>query len=435
VKGMSALLARPRLLNQAWPLWLVFGLFPLWWALGLAVAVWGTAFVLVAIYLAGRPTLRLPAGFGLWLLFLFWMGVSVSQIHDSNRLLAYIYRAASYAAATVLFMYVYNQSKNRLSTALVVRIMALYWCFVAVGGLIATVRPTLQFATPVQHLLPGSVTHNKLIYSLVHPSAAQPSRILGFLVGRPEMPFDFTNAWGANYALTFPFIVLSWRYCGPTWRTVTRGIALASVVPVVFSLDRGLWISLGLGLVYAAVRLALAGRGKSLLAFTAAGLALGALLAATPLAGVVVDRAHKGHSDAGRASLYTQAISITAQSPVFGYGAPQPSIAGPDEPSVGTHGQFWLVLVSQGVPGAVLFLSWYAYMFLRTGRRRDPLGLWCHIVVVIAVIQVPFYEQLPAPLSITMIAAALALRSTPRGVPVAAGTQAHRAPGRELVAA
>lgn len=425
MNAASTVLARPRLVSDAWPLWLVFGLFPLWWMLGLVVALWSTTFLLVAVYLAGRRGIRLPAGFGIWLLFLAWMGVSLSQIHDTNRLLAYVYRGGSYACATMLFIYVYNRRKDQLTGAVVVRLLALYWCYVAVGGLIATVRPNLQFATPMQHLLPHSITNNKLIYALVHPSAAQPSRILGFLVGRPEMPFDFTNAWGANYALTFPFLVLSWTYSGRRWRLVTQAIALASVVPVVLSLDRGLWISLGAGLVYAAIRLGLTGRGKTLVTFVSAAVVLGGIFLVTPLAGLVVSRAQHGHSDSGRASLYTQAIQLTALSPVFGYGAPQPSDAGPGKPSVGTHGQFWLVLVSQGVPGAVLFISWYAYMLLATGRRRDPLGLWCHIVIVIAMVQVPFYEQLPAPLSITMVAAALALSSAPRRSPVAAVSAAR----------
>lgn len=426
--ALSPALDRPRLLSNAWPLWFVFGLFPLWWALGTVVALWGATFILLAIYFAGRPGLRLPAGFLLWLLFLVWVGVSLSQIHDSNRLIAYLYRGGSYAAATMLFLYVYNQRKDRLPNGLVVRIMALYWCFVAVGGLIATVRPNLQFATPMSHVLPHSLTGSKQLAALFHPRAAQHSRILGFPVGRPVMPFAFTNGWGSNYALSFPFLVLSWRYCGRTWRLVTRGIAVASVAPVVFSLDRGLWISLGAGLLYGAGRLALAGRGKSLMATVFALLALGALLVVTPLGGLIISRAHHGHSDAGRARLYSQAVQITSQSPVFGYGAPQPSDAGPNKPSVGTHGQFWLVLVSQGVPGVALFLSWYAYMFLRTGRRRDPLGLWCHIVIVIAVVQLAFYEQLPAQLCITMVAAALALRSVPRRRPATIGAERELAP-------
>lgn len=421
--ALSPVMSRPRLVSPAWPLWLVFGLFPLWWALGLVVALWGTVCALVAVHFAGRRGLRLPLGFLLWLLFLTWMAVSLSQIHDVNRLIAYLYRGGNYLAATMLFVYIFNRSKEQLPTALILRILALYWCYIAVGGLIATVRPNLQFASPMAHLLPHSLTNTKQLYVLFHPRTAQLSHILGFPVGRPVMPFTFTNGWGANYALSFPFLVLSWRYCGAAWRWVTRVIAIASVAPVVFSLDRGLWISLSVGLLYAAVRLALQGRGKSLMLFFTGIFALGLLLVVTPLGALIIDRAHHGHSDAGRTALYTQAVQITSQSPVFGYGAPQPSNEGPDKPSVGTHGQFWLVLVSQGVPGVLLFLSWYVYIFLRTGMRRDSLGLWCHVIVVIALVQLPFYEQLPGPLCITMVAAAVALRGVLPRAPHAVSAQ------------
>lgn len=421
MRAVRTIVARPRMLSDAWPLYLVFVLFPLWWMLGFVLALWTTTAAAILVGFATHRGLRIPAGFGMWVLFLVWMVVSLSQISDSNRLLAWVYRGGSYACGTMLFLYLYNTRKDRVPTALVVRIMALYWCYVAVGGLIAMVKPTLQFSTPMQHLVPHSVLKDKLLYALVHPQAAQPSRILGFLVGRPQMPFDFTNAWGANYALTFPFLVLSWRFGGSTWKLVTRAIAVLSVFPVVFSLDRGLWLSLGLGLIYAALRMAAAGRAKSLMVFVSAAVFIGLVLVVTPLGALIIDRAHHGHSDAGRTALYTQSVQITAQSPIFGYGAPQPNVvAGPGKPSVGTHGQFWLVLVSQGVPGEVVFLGWYAYMFFTTFRRRDPVGLWCHVTIVIAILQLPFYEQLPAPLSITMVAAGLALRRGRRPLPTPA---------------
>lgn len=404
--------APPLTVRGSWPIWLVFGLYPLWWALGLVVALWAVAAVALAAHLGVRRGLRVPPGFALWALFLLWMGVSLFQIDSGERLLAYVYRGAAYACATLLFLYVYN--RRQLPSSVVVRLMALFWCYVAIGGVVAVLLPTFNFSTPVEYLLPNGLARNRLINSLVHPQAAQASRFLGFLVGRPVMPFSFTNGWGSAYALSFPFLVLSWRYGTARWRVTTQLLAAASVVPVVLSLNRGLWISLTLGLLYAAVRLLMTGRGRSLVLLLGAATVVGALLVFSPLGSLIVDRADNGHSDAGRAHLYSQALELTAQSPVLGYGAPQPSDRGPEEPSVGTHGQFWLVLVSQGVPGAVLFLSWFAYLLAQALRRRDPLSLWCGTVVVIAIIQIPLYEQLPAPLSITMVAAALILRQPAR---------------------
>jgi len=400
----------PRLLPLAWPVWLVFGLYPLWWILGLGVFLWALTAVALIVALVSWRNLRVPAGFLLLLLFLGWMTVSLSQVTSSDRLLAWIFRGASYTCGALLFLYLYNAGEDRAPTRLIVRLMASYWCFIAVGGLVALIIPNLAFATPMEHLLPHSIAQNGLIQAFVHPQAAQPSRFLGFLVPRPQLGFPYTNAWGASYALSFPFLVLSWHFGGRVWVPLTRGLAIASLVPVVFSLDRGLWLSLGGGLVYAALRLAAAGKAKSLVAFASTAIVCAVLILATPLGGLVLSRAQHGHSDAGRSQLYDQSVALAEQSPIFGYGAPQPNIASPGDPSVGTHGQLWLVLVSQGAPGLLLFLGWYAYLFVGSLRRRSPVAFWCHIVIVVAIAQLAFYEQLPPPFSITAVAAALALR-------------------------
>jgi hypothetical protein len=60
-----------------------------------------------------------------------------------------------------------------------------------------------------------------------------------------------------------------------------------SVVPVVHSLNRGLWIGLGVAAVYAAVRLALAGRLWAIGALALAGVAVAGALVVTPLGTVV----------------------------------------------------------------------------------------------------------------------------------------------------
>ena len=41
-------------------------------------------------------------------------------------------------------------------------------------------------------------------------------------------------------------------------------VFVLGIVPVVSSLDRGLWLSLGTGMMYAAVRLAIAGNSRAL---------------------------------------------------------------------------------------------------------------------------------------------------------------------------
>ncbi|MGH2768717.1 MAG: O-antigen ligase family protein, partial [Actinomycetota bacterium] len=187
------------------------------------------------------------------------------------------------------------------------------------------------------------------------------------------------------------------------------GFMVASLFPFVVSLDRGAWFSLGLGLAYATLRFGLRGNRRAL-AGAVAALVLGVgVVALTPLGGVVVDRLKNPHSNEGRMLLYQEAIKRTKESPVLGYGAPVKSVR-PDTPSVGTHGQLWLVLVSHGVPAALLFFAWWIALLLRTRRGTAPFGVWGHAVVLISLLQMGFYEQLAAPIHITMVAAALVLR-------------------------
>ena len=63
---------RPALLKPGWPLAVLYLGFPLWWALGLAQLIFFAMAAAMAVILR-RRAVRVPRGFGLWLLFLVWM--------------------------------------------------------------------------------------------------------------------------------------------------------------------------------------------------------------------------------------------------------------------------------------------------------------------------------------------------------------------------
>lgn len=67
-------------------------------------------------------------------------------------------------------------------------------------------------------------------------------------------------------------------------------------------------------------------------------------------------------------------------------------------------------LYSHGWPGAMLFVSFLGYALWRTRRAGSPVALWCHVVLVIAFVLLPFYGQIPTQLHIIMIAIALGAR-------------------------
>src|SRR5205823_3396345 len=109
--------------------------------------------------------------------------------------------------------------------------------------------------------------------------------------------------------------------------------------------------------------------------------------------------------------------------PFIGYGTPVSrsvaGVEGTNKASVGTHGQVWTLLVSQGIPGLLLFLAWFAYSLVQTGRRL-PRGwggdmycrFWANVAIFAALTEVAYYDMLPWELFVLMAAVAVAWRET-----------------------
>lgn len=414
---MSATALRPQAahvgggLRAGWPLYALLVGFPVWWLLGLAEFIWMLMAIPMLVSLAMRGDVRAPRGFGIWLLFLGWMLISVTQLDQPSRLLSFSYRAAAYLSAGVVFLYVYNLPRQLVPIRSIVMALVAFWLVVVAGGLLGLLVPQGRLTTPLGLLLPPSVANNPFVVDMVHPPFAQVHDFVGYPVPRPTAPFVYTNAWGGNIALLTPIAIAAIGVAMSNLRrNAIRLALLVSLVPIVFSLDRGVWISLGAGLVYMAVRIAIRGRVRALAGLVALMTVIGALVVFTPLMQLIQDRIANPHSNERRASLTEQAAKGAMQSPVFGYGGPRPSAENTDAPPVGTHGQAWLVLYSHGVPGLVLFAGWLAWAVWSTARAPTGVPLWLHVVVVVGCLQLPYYGLLPAQLHLMMIAAALVWR-------------------------
>ena len=437
-QGVPMGLRRQKLrLPPGWPVYALFLGFPLWWVLGLGSFVWPVLALPMLLSLLRRGDVRMPRGFGWWLLFLGWIVVSATQLGDMSRLGAYLYRGSTYFSATVLFLYLYNAPQEAIPAKKIVVTLTLFWMFVVFGGYLGTLLPDGDFSTVAQKIIPSGFGDSSL-QNWLHPTFAnrgEASRILGYSVGRPAAPFAYTNMWGSNFALLVPFVIMSWAHVKKrSWKLLTVAALGASIVPVVSSLNRGLWLSLGLGLVYGAVLFAIKGRTKPFIGVVSILAVAAALSFLPPIHKVISDRLTHGHSDQGREELYSEAIQRVKERPVLGFGAPVESQIDPTKPSVGTHGQFWLLLVSTGVPGAIFFLAWFGLALWRSRKGSVETGQWCNVVILIALIQIFFYELLPAQLHIAMIASALAMRELkpsaqqqPTGAPGATGAS-RRAP-------
>ena len=160
---------RPRGLARLGPGWplkaLLLGL-PLWWALGVGAFIFIFASILMAVDMYRRGRLRLPAAFGVWLLFLLWVaaGVFVLWAHAPGtvdgggpaRLVGYGFRGLWYLAITVAMLYPLSFSSRVLPGMTVVRWLAIAFLFVAGGGLLGVLLPSFQFPSPMEFILPGA---------------------------------------------------------------------------------------------------------------------------------------------------------------------------------------------------------------------------------------------------------------------------------------
>ena len=406
---------RPRhaRLPYGWPLYAAFGLFPVWYLLGMGSLIWFALAIPMTFSLVARSKVRIPRGFGLYILFFIWMAACVIQLQGSSmeRIFGFAYRAGLYYSAGVWCLYIFNAPKRLLPTRTVLKVMTIMWMIVVGGGWLGILSPTMQFTTVAEKLMPQSIISNDLVYTLVHPQVAAVQDFLGYPVPRPQAPFDFTNNWGANFALLLPFVCAFWGQMKTlTRRNSLRLVAVASMVPVAFSLNRTLWLCLIVTLVYGGARVAARGNKGGFQAICAVAIVGYLMFNYGPVGQLIQDRAKVAHSNQGRSILYNEAKDSVMKSPLMGYGAPKPSVVNPNLPPVGTQGAFWLVFFSNGFVGAFFFVSFAAYAVVRTRRARTSAALWCHISLLLGLLMMPFYGWFHMQIHVIAVAFALASR-------------------------
>ena len=209
----------------------------------------------------GRRLLRLPPGFSLWLLFLICMlagaatltlnppGTIASPI--GNRIIAFGDRGLSYLAVTILLLFAGNLTELKLPRR------RLAWLL----GLVEICsRPSAAShrhpaaALPV-HLAARAGDAGELSAQHTRAGDAAPRAqsntqgILGSPMGRPKAPFNYTDAWGESVTILLPWLLVAW------WenrRQRRRGLAVVALalVPIVYSLDRGVWIGIVVSVIY-----------------------------------------------------------------------------------------------------------------------------------------------------------------------------------------
>jgi polysaccharide biosynthesis protein PslJ len=403
----------PRL-SVTWPLVVLFVAFPLWWYLGVSAFTWPIVAIPMLVALVLRGQTRAPVAMILWLAFLSWMLLSGLQLESVTTIMTFVYRFSLYTAAAVLFLYVYNMPRGGPADSKALRILTLFWMVVVAGGYAGILLPGHSFVPPFDDLLTPWLRNSEFVKELVQPVFAQVQTFLGYPVPRPAAPFTYTNEWGGNIAVLTPVAFAAISTAGRGWwRRLVIVVLIASLVPMAFSLDRGMFVSLAIGIAYVTVRLAMRGHLGALATLLALAVLTMLIAVLTPLGHLVVSSfaSTHGQSNATRVSLYQQASAGANASPLFGYGAPKPVVGQVGSPAIGTQGQLWMVLYSHGYPALVFFLGFFLAVLWQTRRARGTAGLWLHSVALVALAQVAVYGWLPVELQVVMVAAALAYRS------------------------
>ena len=170
----------------------------------------------------------------------------------------------------------------------------------------------------------------------------------------------------------------------------------AAAIPIITSVNRGLWISLSLAFVYFTARKALRGRfaPSVLLAIAMVGVAVA--FVATPLGTIVQERLITAEdSNQSRAHIYEDAWQGALESPLAGNGAPRPTHYYKGSPPVGTHGLIWYLMFCHGFVGLALFVTWMFTELVRSGSPPTTDAWWSHLTIFICVVQIPFYGLIP----------------------------------------
>jgi hypothetical protein len=427
----------------AWPVAGLLALYPLWWALGLGVLVFPIMAMPMLVLLvrrraAGRPLL-LPPGFLWWLLFLTAAVISVGALgadpsgtvaeHASARLVAVLYKLGMYVALTVLLVYAGNLTEAELSRRRLVRLLGLLFVVTVAGGLLGVVAGNFQFTSPFEWLLPAGIRDKGFVQSLVHPYAAQMMDLVGGEKPRPAAPWGYTNTWGNNFCLLVGWLVVAARSARPARKALATLALVVSIVPAVLSLNRGLWVGVGLLIGYVAVRYVLAGKLWIIGAGTVAGVALVVALVASPLGDVVNARLDNGKSNGVRSFLIDRALEGFVDSPVIGYGGTRNTIGGRQSIAVGEsagcercgnftvggNGQLWQLLYSHGAAGTVGYLGFFAYGLWRFRRDRSAIGIAGSAAIVSSFSAMLWYNSLVTPLAFMFLAYALLWRNDTAG--------------------
>jgi hypothetical protein len=421
---------RRRIFFDGWPLaWLLVG-FPVWWALGLSTFAPVITAIPMAAYLIRTRARKVPPGFGLWLLLLTCMFISIGMLGVnppgtvpktfSHRLGTDLLGISQYVAATVIMLYVGNH-RGLLFQRRVVKWLSFLCVVVVVGGLVGMAAPNLQLTSPLEYLLPAGLRANHYIHTLVHPVVAQQDNLFGKSSPRPAAPFTFTNTWGNVLSVLLVWLIPACTPVRLRRKSTAIIVFVVALVPIFYSLNRGTWLALLAMAIYNALRVSGLRLSAVVPSLALIGIVVAAVFSMGSTRAIVLDRFQHGESNGIRYYTSQQSIKLTESSPIIGFGTDRTSLGGEKSiaigrsaacprcgnPVLGENGELWSLLVSDGLVGAFLYFAFLGYGIRRFWRDRTPVGIAGVGVLILAIGYSFIYNASGMPLVLYLISYAL----------------------------
>ena len=388
-----AALTQPGLAPAGWPLALVGTGMPLMFFLGLHAFVWVVPAFVFGAQLLEQRNLRVPVAAVPLGLLVVWIPLGALRLTPSELPL-FSYRFLLFASTFATLLWIVNTSQSEFSNATLVRHMSRLWIALIGFGYLAMLFPRLSVASPFQIAAPGPIVSNPFFFDLTRLRFAELQTLVTIEAARPAAPMAYANGWGSTVGLLTPFFALDWLVAvDPRRRRVGWMLAVAAVVPIVVSVNRGLWLSLTVAVVYLAARRALRGDLRMIIGV---GIALVIVLNAvllSPLGATVRERFEdQDQSNSTRVALYEAAFDYAQKSPLVGWGTTIDIGLGKQ---LGTHGLVWYSMFVHGFPALIFLLAFATFAVLGTARAPTQTSMFAHLVVIIFVTQLPYYGLLP----------------------------------------
>ena len=312
--GASAQTPRKRL--PAWPLLTLFYGFPAFWALGLLQIVPLVLSVTMVIYLTIRGGVRVPRSLWIWAAFIFWVIVCTVSLEDVTDYIAWTLRFVNILNAGVYALYYFN-AKESISINQLLGSLTALWVTVVVLGWGGVLFPEVRVQTPMSYVVPQSFMSNSLVKDYMLPPFAEVQNPWGAPEPyvRPAAPFPYANSWGLAFTVLTPVMFAFFARTRSWLLRIFLAIVLgASVVPLVATSNRGMFIGLGFATAYVIIRLII-GRYWGLV--TAAGVMVVGVVTALIASGTVaaiLGRQQYSDSTGGRAALYRSTWAASLES-------------------------------------------------------------------------------------------------------------------------